>query len=78
MASLWPVADESTKDLMVNFYSLLKEGKASSKVEALRKAQLELAWLEALIPDKNTRHPTKKKEAIYPHPYHCGPLYHDR
>jgi len=41
MASLWPVADASTKDLMVEFYRLYgKEGR--SKAEAIRAAQLKL------------------------------------
>ena len=49
VASLWPVADESTKELMVNFYRIIKEGKVTSKIEALRQAQLELAGLEDLL-----------------------------
>jgi len=39
-ASLWPVADQSTSALMRRFYQL--HGSAPSKLEALRKAQLEL------------------------------------
>lgn len=49
IASLWSVDDKSTKELMVKFYRLIKEGKVSSKIEALRLAQLELAGLEDLI-----------------------------
>jgi len=41
MATLWPVADSSTKDLMVEFYRLYgKVGR--SKADALRSAQLRL------------------------------------
>lgn len=41
IATLWPVADTSTKDLMVEFYRLYgKEG--LSKAEAMRRAQLKL------------------------------------
>ena len=49
IASLWPVADKSTKELMVIFYRRLKEGKSTSKIEALRQAQLELAGLDDLL-----------------------------
>ncbi|MBD3285934.1 CHAT domain-containing protein [candidate division WOR-3 bacterium] len=39
IATLWPVADESTKEFMVAFYEELKD---NPKSEALRKAQAEL------------------------------------
>ncbi len=39
-ASLWPVADQSTSALMRRFYQL--HGSSPTKLEALRKAQLEL------------------------------------
>jgi CHAT domain-containing protein len=41
IATLWPVADESTALLMANFYKL-REEKKIPKVEALRQAQLAL------------------------------------
>ncbi|HEU4594221.1 MAG TPA: CHAT domain-containing protein [Pyrinomonadaceae bacterium] len=42
LASLWPVADASTRRLMQEFYRLRGEGEAMTKAEALRRAQLEL------------------------------------
>ena len=42
IASLWPVADASTVELIGSFYQLLKDQPKLSKVEALRLAQLML------------------------------------
>jgi CHAT domain-containing protein/Flp pilus assembly protein TadD len=42
LASLWPVEDRSTKDLMVDFYQRLRGAGQLSKAEALRLAQLGL------------------------------------
>ncbi|MEO8134019.1 MAG: CHAT domain-containing protein [Betaproteobacteria bacterium] len=41
LATLWPVADRSTAQLMVNFYRELRDGK-QTKAEALQQAQLAL------------------------------------
>jgi CHAT domain-containing protein len=40
LASLWPVGDQSTAELMTRFYAHLREG--TGKAQALRAAQLEL------------------------------------
>jgi CHAT domain-containing protein len=42
IASLWPVADSSTSQLMQEFYRIRETSPGISKVEALRQAQLEL------------------------------------
>jgi CHAT domain-containing protein len=42
VASLWPVADRSTKELMQNFYRLRETTSNTTKAEALRQAQLRL------------------------------------
>jgi CHAT domain-containing protein/tetratricopeptide (TPR) repeat protein len=46
VASLWPVADRSTKDLMEEFYRNLVSQKAMTKAEALQQAQLKLLHSE--------------------------------
>jgi CHAT domain-containing protein len=47
LASLWPVADVSTRLLMQEFYRLRGGGEGMTKVEALRRAQLALLRGEA-------------------------------
>jgi CHAT domain-containing protein len=42
IATLWPVADTSTKELMQTFYHLRESQPGLPKVEALRQAQLRL------------------------------------
>jgi CHAT domain-containing protein len=47
VASSWPVADRSTKELMQDFCRLREVKTGTSKAEALRQAQLKLMRLEA-------------------------------
>jgi CHAT domain-containing protein len=42
LATLWPVADESTRDLMTRFYRIYVTTPNLSKAEALRQAQISL------------------------------------
>ena len=42
LASLWSVADDSTRDLMTEFYGELEKNPSTGKAEALRKAQIKL------------------------------------
>jgi CHAT domain-containing protein len=50
MATLWSVADRSTKDFMVEFYRLYgNEGQ--SKADAMRKAQLKLLYGTNVVPN---------------------------
>jgi CHAT domain-containing protein len=72
VASPWKVRDQSTKELMVKFYRVLKEKKVTSKIQALRLAQLELAGLDDLLDKNNSM--KKKKKSKYSHPYYWGPF----
>lgn len=89
IATLWPVADESTALLMREFYRLHEEGQLS-KVEALRQAQLRLLGGEIRPGDAvaktdrggiSLRKPSKemgteeaKATAPYGHPYYWAPF----
>jgi CHAT domain-containing protein len=73
VATLWPVADKSTMELMVKFYRILKEGKVTSKIEALRQAQLELSGLPDLLgKDKVNIAKGLMQESEFSHPFHWG------
>jgi len=56
VATLWPIADESTARLMARFYQELKQGQG--KAESLRRAQLELIQREdRTLAGKDFSHP---------------------
>lgn len=57
VASLWPVADESTALLMKNFYRLREAQPALGKAEALRQAQL------ALLQGASSAAPTRQRRS---------------
>jgi len=50
IATLWAVADPSTRDFMVQFYSLYHSNKSLNKAEALRQSQLSLLQEKDLAP----------------------------
>lgn len=54
LATLWPVADESTQLLMREFYRLREANRDWPKVESLRQAQLELLTANA-NPESNSK-----------------------
>jgi CHAT domain-containing protein len=62
IASLWPVSDPSTSQLMQRFYRLRDEHPGMSKAEAMRQAQLAL-----LRPEANSAAP-------FAHPYYWAPF----
>jgi CHAT domain-containing protein/Tfp pilus assembly protein PilF len=62
IATLWPVADDSTRELMQTFYRLRQTHRGMVKAEALRQAQLQLL------------RPAKSGKARYAHPYYWAPF----
>ena len=88
MATLWPVADSSTRDLMVDFYRRFGTG-TEAKSQSLRQAQLKLmrgsyTGSDGLNPpraDEFTSGPQRvgpyfetDKKAPYSHPYYWAPF----
>ena len=89
IASLWSVADRSTKNLMQEFYKLREAKTDVTKVEALRQAQIKLLRGELQVTgetlaarsiiheeDKTVNLPKFKLDpkAPYAHPYYWAPF----
>lgn len=90
LASLWPVADTSTRDLMVEFYARLNSNPSLTKAEALRGAQLKLLngkYGSSETPVWRKENPNANKEvetatrtfprdssAPFAHPYYWSPF----
>jgi CHAT domain-containing protein len=71
MASLWEVNDESTGDLMADFYQHWVNGAGKvTKVEALRRAQVDL--LEGKVTPKPQ--PDPNAPTSFAHPYYWAPF----
>jgi CHAT domain-containing protein len=70
IATLWPVADESTGLLMQNFYRLRESGRLT-KAEALRQAQLALIGARGTA---ETGGGAAGAKSAYAHPYFWAPF----
>jgi CHAT domain-containing protein len=89
LATLWSVADDSTRDLMVEFYRISYEENLS-KTKALRQAQLAMAYGKYNASDENTKRGSelfgvndknsprvsfkKDDNAPFAHPYYWSPF----
>jgi CHAT domain-containing protein/Tfp pilus assembly protein PilF len=67
IASLWPVADSSTKVLMQKFYRIREASPGKTKLEALREAQLALLGTSVKRP--------AGAESPYAHPYYWASFF---
>lgn len=89
LATLWPVNDSSTRDVMIEFYREMKVNRQIGKAEALRKAQLLLLqggyksgeipmWRRGLrisnVEGAQTTSFERDKKARYAHPYYWSPF----
>ena len=89
IASLWPVADRSTKNLMQEFYKLREAKANTTKAEAMQQAQIQLLRGELQVTgealaarsiiheeDKTANQPKFKVDPKAPdaHPYYWAPF----
>jgi len=65
VASLWPVADRSTKELMQDFYRLREAKSDTTKAEALRQAQLRLLRGEAPLDSATAKAPVADRQLVH-------------
>jgi CHAT domain-containing protein/Tfp pilus assembly protein PilF len=76
IATLWQIKDEYAKNLVVKFYGLLGNKSVSSKIEALRQAQLQVAGLPDLLGKKSPASPGNSSDsrANFHDAYRWGPF----
>jgi CHAT domain-containing protein len=79
VASLWPVADASTGLLMQEFYRIRQSDPKSTKIEALRRAQLRLLNGEikpgGAANERGVKVSRDQKVRDYQHPYYWAPFF---
>jgi CHAT domain-containing protein len=80
IASLWPVADQSTSVLMRELYRARESNVSVTKVDALRRAQLRLLngsiKPEGPAAERGVKvSGAAKKERDYRHPYYWAPFF---
>ena len=87
LATLWSVADDSTREWMVKFYEIHNRGNIS-KAEAMRQAQLAMMYGKYKATDGNTKRDTivikldgtsqsdfkRDENAPYSHPFYWSPF----
>jgi CHAT domain-containing protein len=80
IASLWPVADSSTSQLMQEFYRIRQSDSKLTKIEALQRAQLRLLGGEikprGAAEERGVRLPRDQvRSRDYRHPYYWAPFF---
>jgi CHAT domain-containing protein len=75
IATLWRIKDEYARDLLVKFYGILGNKNVSSKIEALRQAQLKMAGLPDLLgKDKQSSAAKNNSRPNFRDAYRWGPF----